>query len=173
MKRPHTSEQIHPLAHVADSDVDPTARVWQFASVIRGAFVGPDVTVGATAMIDAAYIGRGSIISAGAKINPGARLAANVFIGPNVVLCNDAFPRADKDGWTLDAVLDASPVVRIDDGASIGANATICPGVIIGAGAFVAAGEVVNVNVPPAHMFKNGAARPLGITKRTRIKPAC
>ncbi len=43
---------------------------------------------------------------------------------------------------------------RIDDGASIGANAVVLAGTMIGKSAFVAAGAVVTRNVPPWHLFK-------------------
>ena len=39
--------------------------------------------------------------------------------------------------------------ISVGDGAWIGANATILPGVTVGKGAVVAAGSVVNRNVPP------------------------
>jgi len=63
-----------------------------------------------------------------------------VFLGPHAVLTNDPYPlrrEANLVGPT------------IEDDASIGANATVLPGVTVGAGAFVAAGAVVTEDVPP------------------------
>jgi len=67
-------------------------------------------------------------------------LGDRVFVGPNAVLTNDPAPlrrETDLEGPTL------------EDDASVGANATILPGVTVGAGAFVAAGAVVTEDVPP------------------------
>jgi acetyltransferase-like isoleucine patch superfamily enzyme len=73
-----------------------------------------------------------------------------VFIGPNVVFTNDKFPIRTK------APLAAPRICR---GASIGANATILPGVVVGRGALVAAGAVVTRDVPAWHMAVGSPAR--------------
>ncbi len=64
----------------------------------------------------------------------------NVFVGPGAVLTNDEYPVRS------DAALEG-PTIR--DGASVGANATLLPGVAVGENAFVAAGAVVTSDVPP------------------------
>ena len=64
----------------------------------------------------------------------------NVFIGPNVTFCNDKYPKSRNKDWKLE------PVV-IKKGASIGANATILPGVTIGENALIGAGAIVTKNV--------------------------
>ena len=61
-------------------------------------------------------------------------------LGPRAVLTNDAYPvrrETELDGPT------------IEDHVSVGANATILPGVTVGEGSFVAAGAVVDRDVPP------------------------
>ena len=52
----------------------------------------------------------------------------------------------------------------IEEGASVGANATVLPGVTVGEGAFVAAGAVVTGDVPPGTLA-------LGVPARTRPLP--
>jgi len=71
----------------------------------------------------------------------------HVFIGPNTVLTNDRYPPTRIGGLQ-------GPQIR--DGAAIGANATLLPGVCIGEGALVAAGAIVTRDVP-AHMLAIGA----------------
>ncbi|KAF5063354.1 2,3,4,5-tetrahydropyridine-2,6-dicarboxylate N-acetyltransferase [anaerobic digester metagenome] len=73
-----------------------------------------------------------------------------VFIGPHVVLTNDRYPPTGIGGL-------AGPV--IEDGAAIGANTTVLPGVRIGAGALVAAGSVVTRDVPPGMLAVGNPAR--------------
>ena len=54
----------------------------------------------------------------------------------------------------------ASPV-RIESGSFVGANATLLPGITVGAGSFVAAGAVVNADVPPGTLVAGVPARHL------------
>ena len=62
-----------------------------------------------------------------------------MFIGPNSVLTNDKYP--PNGGKNLKGP-------TIEDYASIGANVTILPGVMIGSGSLVAAGSVVTKDIP-------------------------
>lgn len=147
---------IHPKAHVENATLGPRTKVWQFATVIRGARLGADCQVAAGACLDGPRFGDRCIISPGVDIGPGFVIGNDVFIGPNVVLCNDAWPRANKAGFDVSAFDDDHLAVRIGDGASIGANATIMAGVSIGEGAMIAAGSVVTKNVPAHTLWKDG-----------------
>jgi UDP-2-acetamido-3-amino-2,3-dideoxy-glucuronate N-acetyltransferase len=89
---------------------------------------------------DKVDIGKGSKIQAFAFIPNGVEIGKDVFIGPHVCFCNDKYPRA-KGMWT-----ELGTVVK--DGASIGANSTILPGVTIGEDAMIGAGSVVTKDVP-------------------------
>lgn len=76
----------------------------------------------------------------------------NVFIGPGVVFANDPHPRSPK----------GSPCIKgatVQDGAVIGAGATILPHVIIGKEALVGAGSVVTKDVPPGAVVIGNPAR--------------
>ncbi|MGH8499265.1 MAG: WxcM-like domain-containing protein, partial [Methylococcales bacterium] len=68
-------------------------------------------------------------------------LQDRVFVGPNATFTNDRFPRSkcypDRFAETI-----------IEEGASIGANATILPGLRIGRYAMIGAGAVVTKSVP-------------------------
>jgi acetyltransferase-like isoleucine patch superfamily enzyme len=52
----------------------------------------------------------------------------------------------------------AAPV-RIESGSFVGANATLLPGITVGAGSFVAAGAVVTADVPPRTLVAGVPAR--------------
>lgn len=146
---------IHPLAHVSrDATIGARTKVWQFASVIRRAWIGEDCKIASCAIVDGSVIDAGSIVSHGAFIDPGIRIGKNVFVGPLVAFCNDMWPRVSKEGFDMRALIDGRMVVtEVRDGASIGAQALILPGVIIGAGAMVAAGAVVKRDVPAGHLY--------------------
>ena len=144
---------VHPQAHVSGSTIGDRTKVWQFASVIRGSIIGFDCSIGSCSIVDAARIGNNCLIGHGAQIHPGAVLGNDVFIGPGAVLCNDAWPCTAKDGFDFERLRGDFVTVEIQDGASIGANATVLPGVKIGKRALVAAGAVARTNVPDNHLL--------------------
>jgi acetyltransferase-like isoleucine patch superfamily enzyme len=80
-------------------------------------------------------------IKCGVQLWDGIRLKDNVFIGPNVTFTNDPFPRSKH-------YLNKYPETIVKEGASIGANATILPGVTIGENAMVGAGAVITKDIP-------------------------
>lgn len=147
---------IHPMARV-DDDVTLGARtkVWQFSSVIRGAVLGNDCSVASNVTIDGSRYGNGCVFRPGVDIGPGVLAGDDVFFGPKITVCNDAWPRTHKLGYDMNE-LRRSPVVIIEDGASIGAHAAIMPGVRIGANAMIAAGSIVSKDVPPNALWKDG-----------------
>ena len=75
-----------------------------------------------------------------------------MFIGPNATFSNDPFPRSRQH-------LEKYPVTTIRRGASIGANATILPGLTIGQYSMVGAGAVVTHSVPPYAVVVGNPAR--------------
>jgi acetyltransferase-like isoleucine patch superfamily enzyme len=85
-------------------------------------------------------IGNNVTIKSGVQLWDGLRIEDNVFIGPNATFANDLFPRSRVYPDQL-----LQTVVK--SGASIGANATILPGVTIGENAMVGAGSVVTKDV--------------------------
>jgi acetyltransferase-like isoleucine patch superfamily enzyme len=76
----------------------------------------------------------------GVYVPPETEIADDVFLGPHAVLTNDPYPLRTDVGL-------AGP--RLAEDVSIGANATVLPGVTVGERAFVAAGAVVTEDVPP------------------------
>lgn len=145
---------IHPLAYVGTASIGAGTRVWQFASVIRGAVLGKDCSVASGVTVDGAHFGDHCVISQGVTLAPGQSFGDDVFIGPNVSICNDRWPRANKVGFDTEAFRLGEVAVRVGDCASIGAGAVVLPGVVIGEGAMIAAGAVVDRSVPANHLFK-------------------
>lgn len=150
----HGSVFIHPKAHVEDSDIGEGSKVWQFASVVRKARLGKNCTVAAGAMIDGAWFGDNCIISSCCAIGPGFYVSNNVFIGPSVTFCNDRFPATHKKDFYPELLRDEFIVIKVKDGAAIGANSVLLPGIVIGRMAMIAAGSAVNINVPDNHLFR-------------------
>lgn len=155
---------VHPQAYVdATVKLGRGTKVRQFASITRGTVMGEDCSVSPGAMLDGSVYGDRVIVSGGVRAGAGFKVGNDVFLGPNVVLCNDVWPAVSKDGYDDKALRSGKFAVIIEDGASIGANATVLPGVKIGKGAVVAAGAVVNQDVPDDCVFTHGG--------RLKVKP--
>jgi UDP-2-acetamido-3-amino-2,3-dideoxy-glucuronate N-acetyltransferase len=147
--------QVHHFAFVDQSTLGRGTKVWQFASVIRGAEIGDDCNIGSNVIVDGAVIGDGCLIGHGCSINPGTRIGDRVFVGPNSTICNDRWPRVDKDGFDIaELLLKRVSTVDISDGVCIGAGCQILPGVSIGTYAVIAAGSTVTHSVKAYYLHK-------------------
>ena len=133
---------IHPLADIQSETIGNGTKVWQFCVVLAGARIGYDCNICSHCFVENdVVIGNDVTIKSGVQIWDGITIEDNVFIGPNVTFCNDKKPRSKE-------YPDQFMKTIVRKGASIGANATILPGVVIGIGAMVGAGAVVTKNVP-------------------------
>lgn len=155
---------IHPYAIVdSDCEIGAGTIIRQFASVTRGAKLGRDCRVAPGACFDGSVAGDRVVLLHNLAAGPGFLLRDDVFIGPNVTLCNDHWPRANKAGFHPERFDGATWAIIIDEGASVGAGATVLAGVHIGAGAMIPAGSVVNKDVPAQHIWlSNGTCFPIG-----------
>lgn len=133
---------IHPLADVAECEIGEGTRIWQFVVVLKGARIGSDCNICAQNMVEGnVVIGNKVTIKSGVQIWDGTLIGDDVFIGPNATLSNDLYPRSKQYPEKFIGV-------TIKNGASIGANSTLLPGVTIGEYAMVGAGSVVTKDVP-------------------------
>lgn len=151
-----TTTFIHPTATVEDGALlGEGSKVWHYAQVRKGARLGKGCIVGKSAFIDTEVtLGDGCKVQNFATLYHGLTVGNQVFIGPSATFTNDRVPRAFNAEWTLART-------RVEDGASIGANATINP-VTIGAYAMVASGAVVTRDVPPHALVMGNPARVKG-----------
>ncbi len=142
--------RIHPTADVSpDAAVGDGTQIWHWVQVRDGARIGRDCILGKDVYIDAdVVLGDRCKVENFATIYRGVTLGDRVFVGPHACFTNDLYPRADSTDWEV-------VPTRVEDGASIGANATILCGVTIGQRAMVAAGAVVTRDVP-AHALVAG-----------------
>jgi UDP-2-acetamido-3-amino-2,3-dideoxy-glucuronate N-acetyltransferase len=133
---------IHPLSDVQTGDIGDGTTIWQFTVVLSGAHIGMKCNICSHVFIENdVIIGDNVTIKCGVQVWDGVTLEDNVMIGPNATFTNDRYPRSKNPEWKLERIL-------VRRGASIGANATILPGLVIGEGALVGAGAVVTRDVP-------------------------
>lgn len=152
----HKTADVSPDARVCDGTV-----IWNDAQVREGALIGPNCVIGKGVYIDKdVRIGCNCKIQNYACLYRGVELERGVFIGPHVCFTNDRFPRAVNPDGTLKSDTDWSiRKTRVFEGASIGANSTILPGIGIGAWAMVGAGSTVTKTVLPHCVVVGNPAR--------------
>lgn len=136
-----------------DTYVHEKAVCWDPCWIGPKTWIGANVSIGRFSEVSHSTIGAGTRIQSGAKIYD-ATVSENVFIGPNVVICNVKRPKTDGTG-----IRDSVVVL---DGAVIGAGSVIIPGVVIGEDAFVGAGSVVTRNVRPRTVVYGNPAQERG-----------
>jgi len=131
----------HPTALVESDQIGEGTNVWAYAHVMKGAVVGRHCNIGDHAFVESgAIIGDEVTIKNSVAVWQYVTVKNRVFLGPNCSLTNDNRPRSKRD-WTPCAT-------TIEEGATIGANATIVCGCHIGRYAFIGAGAVVTRPVP-------------------------
>lgn len=144
---------IHSLADVSSDKIGEGTRIWQFAVVLNGAEIGTDCNICAHTFVEHDVVmGNRVTIKSGVFLWAGTRIGDDVFIGPNATFTNDKFPRSKQYPAQYSGVV-------IEAGASIGANATLLPGVTIGKQAMIGAGAVVTKNVPARAVVVGNPAR--------------
>ena len=144
---------IHPSSDVQSKQIGEGTRVWQYVVILPGAVIGRDGNICSHCFIEnKVVVGDRVTVKCGVQLWDGVTLEDDVFVGPNATFTNDREPRSRNAATTLLPTL-------VKKGASIGANATILPGLTIGEGAMVGAGSVVTKDVPPRTLVVGNPAR--------------
>lgn len=145
--------KIHPMADVQSINIGLDTQVWQFSIILERASIGKNCNINCHVFIENdVVIGDNVTIKPGVQIWDGITIGNNVFIGPNVTFTNDLFPRSKVYPEQFERTI-------IEEGASIGANATILAGITIGAHAMIGAGSVVTKAVPPNTVWYGNPAQ--------------
>jgi UDP-2-acetamido-3-amino-2,3-dideoxy-glucuronate N-acetyltransferase len=157
---------VHPRGLCESSNVGEGTRVWAFAHVLAGASIGRNCNVCDHVFIENdVVVGDDVTLKCGVQLWDGIRLGSRVFVGPNATFTNDRFPRSKH-------YPDAFLQTVLEDEVSVGAGATILPGITIGRGAMVGAGAVVTRNVPPFATVVGNPAKIVGYQDTGRSEHA-
>ena len=129
-------------------NIGKNTNIWQFSVVLPGAVIGEDCNICSHCFIEnEVKIGNRVTLKAGVYLWDGIELEDDVFVGPNATFCNDKYPKSKNKEFKLEKIL-------VKKGSSIGANATILPGVTIGRDVMIGAGAVVTKDVEDHSVIK-------------------
>jgi UDP-2-acetamido-3-amino-2,3-dideoxy-glucuronate N-acetyltransferase len=146
---------LHSSSEIQSPNIGANTNIWQFCIVLKGARIGNDCNICSHCFIENdVIVGDRVTIKCGVQLWDGIRIEDDVFIGPNVTFTNDKRPKSKQYPEKFYTTL-------VRKGASIGANATILPGLIIGSGATVGAGAVVTRDVGDNDTVVGNPAKPV------------
>ncbi len=145
-------------------------RVWDGVHIRRGARIGRSCIIG-----EKTYVAYDVSIGDFCKLNACVYVCAQVTIedfvmlSAHTVFTNDRFPRAgnrELTGLETSDVTDETLATLVCRGTTVGANATIGPGLVLGAFSMVGMGSVVTKSVPPHGLVVGNPARLVGLVCR-------
>lgn len=137
---------------------------------LYGCSIGDGTKIGAFVEIQSdSVVGANCKISSHSFLCSGVHLEDGVFIGHGVMFINDIYPSAVNEDGSLQTAEDWAVVKTfIRQRASIGSNATILAGVVVGRNALVGAGAVVTRDVPDYAIVAGVPARVIGDVREKR-----
>jgi len=154
--------QIHESAYVDEPvSIGRGTKIWHFCHVSSGADIGENCVFGQNVFVaNDVKIGNKVKVQNNVSIYTGCELEDEVFLGPSCVLTNVTNPRSQVNRHSL------YEKTLFRRGCSIGANATVVPGVTIGRYAFVGAGAVVTKEIPDYALILGNPGRQKGWMSR-------
>ena len=149
---------VHPSSIVDEGAIiGENTKIWHFCHISSNTIIGKDCNFGQNVFIAPnVKLGNGVKVQNNVSIYEGVECADAVFLGPSMVFTNVMNPRSGvsrKNEYKKTIV---------QEGVTIGANATIVCGITIGKYAFIGAGAVVTKNIPPFALVVGNPSRQIG-----------
>lgn len=131
------------LSDIQSDKIGENTRIWQYCIILPDAEIGANCNICSHVFIEnEVKIGNNVTIKSGVQLWDGITIEDDVFLGPNVTFTNELVPRS--------RIIDKSQFKKtiVKKGASVGANTTVLPGIVIGEYALIGAGSLINKNIP-------------------------
>ena len=148
---------IHETAILeSNAKIGHMTKIWHFSHIDNDVRIGDNCSLGQNV-----YVGKGVKIGDGCKIQnnvfipTGVVVGDNVFLGPSATFTNVKYPDAAVNQH------DRFLKTIVENNVTVGANATILPGIVLGEGSFVGAGSVVTKSTYKGQTVVGNPARPL------------
>lgn len=140
----HESAYVDEPCRIGDG-----TKIWHFTHIMRDVEIGENCIFGQNCFVASnVQIGSHVKVQNNVSIYTGTIIEDDVFLGPSCVLTNVTYPRS----WINRR--DRFEKTLLKKGCTIGANATILCGIVVGRYAFIAAGAVVARDVPDYALIK-------------------
>lgn len=155
---PSTNYFSHETAHIdPGATIGTGTKIWHFSHIMSAAQLGEQCNIGQNVFIaDGVVLGNNVKVQNNVSIYNGVVCEDNVFLGPSMVFTNVVNPRSavNRKGEYAKTL--------VQKGVTIGANATIVCGNIIGQYAFIGAGTVVTKDIPAYALVVGNPAKQIG-----------
>lgn len=157
---------VHPTATIdSPCDIGEGTKIWHYSHVMERAKIGSNCQLGQNVFIDKdVVLGNNCKVQNNVSIYTGVTCEDEVFLGPACVFTNVINPRSSisrKNEFKK---------TLIKKGASIGANATIVCGIIVGEFALVGAGAVIIENVNAFALVVGNPAKQIGWVSENGVR---
>lgn len=147
----HNTADVSPNANIGNN-----TKIWNLAQVRENCIIGENCIISKNVYIDTGVVlGNNIKVQNNVNIYNGVTVEDDVFLGPSMTFTNDFYPRAFSADWKITKTL-------VKKGASIGANATIVCGIVIGEYAMIGSGSVVTRDVANNALVVGNPARIIG-----------
>ena len=158
LKQRYPNATIHESAYVDEpAEIGDGTFVWHFSHILKDVRIGRQCVIGQNVVIGPSVaVGDRCKIQNNVSLYAGVTLEDGVFCGPSCVFTNVMNPRAE-----IERKSEFKPTL-VKRGATIGANATIVCGTILGAYCFIGAAAVVICDVPDFALIVGNPGRRIG-----------